>query len=383
MEKKANNLETIFQNTFKQHTEAPSSKVLRHLKYRLSVSEFFSFKPNKPNIVYTAILTGAIVTGLLFLKEHTSTSEINDIQSPSQKMNDKSANTKTQEEEQDTEYAINKSNKNMLSAYFNVTNIKGCAPLEVKFNNRSTRANTYHWNFGNGDGSNQQNPSYTYSQPGLYQAKLTIKNDEGQSDIYSREIQVFETPVADVMIDIENSEIESKEVLFINKSKGSSSYIWNFGDSKITTAANPSHTYENYGVYHVKLIAASKDGCYDTIQLENKFLKNNYQLIFPYTFKPNTTDKGNNGFYERNGAQGSVFYPKNYGAKEYHFSIMASNGIEVFSTNNIKQGWNGYIRGRVAPGGVYSYIANGVYPNGKSFHIKGRVKVMIEDYFQD
>jgi len=382
MGQKSNTLETIFETTFEKHSEMPSPRVLRQLKYRLWVSDFFSFNLKKPNVIYTAVLAGIIATGLLiFTNNFSSKTIVNKLQTSSDNTSTSVSSPANKTAESD--HTGNVSNKKMLSAFFDVPYSEGCAPLEIKFNSHTNRASEYSWDFGNGDSSNEQNPSYTYSQPGVYLVKLTVSDESGYSENHTKEIRVLNQPDANVAIDIDKSDIADRKVQFINKSKGSSKYVWYFGDNETSTAMNPSHSYKNYGVYTVKLIASSENGCYDTIELENKFLKNNYQLNFPYTFKPNTTDNGNNGFYESNGAQSAVFYPKNYGAKEYHLSIKAPNGIEVFSTDNIKQGWNGYIRGRLAPGGVYSYIAKGVYPNGKPFSINGKVKVIIEDYFQD
>lgn len=384
MEKKGNNLETIFQRAFKQHVETPSPKVLSRLKFKLWVSDFFSFKMKKPNIVYSAIFAGIIIGGILYFKGNHDTNQSGRLsQSTANNAIPNSSEIIPSNKNTDIKKQLINNIPEKTIAYFDVSSNKGCAPLPLEFKALSDPSIKYDWDFGNGDHSDEINPSYTFSKPGTYTVNLTISNNEGYSDTYSQEIQVLESPVANGIIDIEKSDIEDKRVQFVNKSKGSISHQWSFGDNETSIVANPAHTYDEYGVYIVKLIASSENGCSDTVEITNHFLKNNYQLSFPYTFKPNTSDQGNNGYYERGGAQSAIFYPKNYGAKEYHLSIRTSNGIEVFTTNNIKQGWNGYVRGRVAPGGIYSYTAKGIYPNGKSFHIEGKVKIIIEDYFQD
>lgn len=383
MKRKVNNLEAIFQSAFKQHSEIPSSKVLRHLKSRLWISNFFSLNMNKANIVYAATFVGIIISSLLYLNRNSDETIEIQSHSSSPEITTIASDTPVSDDAPVIENSKYKNDKEMLSAFFDAKNIKGCVPLKVQFNNQSKYADNYKWDFGNGESSIKQSPYYIYSKPGLYLATLTITNNKGQSDTYSKNIHVFKNPVADGIIDIKNSDNANKKVLFINKSKESISYLWSFGDNKTANTQDPSHIYENYGIYHVKLIAISKNGCNDTVKLENRFLLNNYQLFFPYTFKPNTADKGNNGFYEQNSGQNAVFYPKNYGADEYQLSIKTNSGIEVFYTKNIHQGWNGYVRGMLAPGGTYSYLAKGIYPNGKSFYIEGKVKVIIDDYFQD
>jgi PKD repeat protein len=385
MKKQADNLETFFKNAFDQHSEMPSPHVLKQLKRRLWISDFFSFKSGKPNIFYVAFLIAAIITGILLL-------DMNKLNLKNTAKNKKSPGNEQPEKLNENQFPLqHKNNKEpdgsmeskMFSAHFNASHTNGCAPLFVDFRSNHYKGINYYWDFGNGDSSDKPDPSCTYTQPGTYIVKLTISDNQGNNNIHTQQIEVFQNPVVSGAIDVDNSDIASRKIRFVSKSKGTASYLWNFGDGKTSEDVNPVHTYEDYGNYNVLLIATAGNGCADTFELENTFLKYNYQLNFPYTFKPNTTDKGNNGFYESNASQGGVFYPKNYGVKEYHLSIKAPNGIEIFSSDNIKQGWNGYIRGRIAPGGVYSYRAKGVYPNGKPFQIEGNVKVIIEDYFQD
>ena len=57
---------------------------------------------------------------------------------------------------------------------FDATIMTGCAPLKVKFSNLSTEnAARWHWSFGDGKFSDEKEPVYTYSLPGLYTVKLT------------------------------------------------------------------------------------------------------------------------------------------------------------------------------------------------------------------
>ncbi|MCP4455006.1 MAG: DUF4038 domain-containing protein [Planctomycetes bacterium] len=56
---------------------------------------------------------------------------------------------------------------------------EGLAPLTVKF-----KSNTTHrigWDFNNGTGSNQHEPTQTFEQPGIYTVALTVTDDKGQT----------------------------------------------------------------------------------------------------------------------------------------------------------------------------------------------------------
>jgi len=56
----------------------------------------------------------------------------------------------------------------------------GCAPLTTQFNNTSTGATGYSWDFGDGETSAEQNPSHTYAAAGDYAVIMTAGNECGQ-----------------------------------------------------------------------------------------------------------------------------------------------------------------------------------------------------------
>lgn len=56
----------------------------------------------------------------------------------------------------------------------------------------------------------------------------------------------------------------NKTIPFSNQSFGAGSYLWDFGDGNVSNAANPTHTYTEYGVYDVLLIANPGAVCADT-----------------------------------------------------------------------------------------------------------------------
>ncbi len=64
----------------------------------------------------------------------------------------------------------------VVTSSANVTN--GCAPLAVNFSGMGIADSiiSYHWDFGDGNTSTQQNPSYTYSTVGNYTVTLTLNN---------------------------------------------------------------------------------------------------------------------------------------------------------------------------------------------------------------
>ncbi|MGB3619652.1 MAG: PKD domain-containing protein, partial [Catalinimonas sp.] len=80
----------------------------------------------------------------------------------------------------------------------------GCAPLRVEFENLSTNARFFRWDFGNGPGSvsTDRNPTYTYGTPGTYTVTLEAwyqgdRNLDRCVQTFTQDIVVNEVPVAD------------------------------------------------------------------------------------------------------------------------------------------------------------------------------------------
>lgn len=72
-------------------------------------------------------------------------------------------------------------------ADFTATPLSGQVPLTVQFTDTSTNTPTsWLWSFGDGDTSNQQNPSHQYAKSGVYDVSLTATNAIG-SDGESKE----------------------------------------------------------------------------------------------------------------------------------------------------------------------------------------------------
>jgi len=61
-------------------------------------------------------------------------------------------------------------------------------------------------------------------------------------------------------------------VQFTNYSDDAESYEWDFGDGYISNAVNPSHYYEEEGIYTVTLTAESRDGKIDRAYLDIEVL---------------------------------------------------------------------------------------------------------------
>ena len=109
----------------------------------------------------------------------------------------------------------------------------GTAPIDVSFTNLSQGAIAYFWSFGeNNSGSLDENPTYTYTQNGIYNITLVASNLYGCSDSLSREIPIIPTE-----LDVELSSLSIQKTTL---SDGSIRYtprvlVKNVGSRAITT----------------------------------------------------------------------------------------------------------------------------------------------------
>lgn len=66
-------------------------------------------------------------------------------------------------------------------AAFTANNPLGFAPLSVQFTDHSTFAESWTWDFGDGNSSTEQNPMHTYENVGSYTVTLTVSNEVGST----------------------------------------------------------------------------------------------------------------------------------------------------------------------------------------------------------
>jgi PKD repeat protein len=157
-----------------------------------------------------------------------------------------------------------------VKADFSANTFIGCAPLEVDFTNQSLYAISYLWSFGDGNSSNQIDPTHTYTAAGVYDVTL-FAFGSSTNDTATKTFQVIvtPTPTADIVaypLPVTNP---NDSVVFASSSFGASQWRWDFGDGNTSTEPNPSHYYANEGDYTVTLIVSNAYGCSDTIVKQN------------------------------------------------------------------------------------------------------------------
>jgi len=153
-----------------------------------------------------------------------------------------------------------------------------CNGTAIPYNSISTINNpdiitSWNWDLGDGSILNGSNPSHTYSSPGNYNVTLIVNSNNACSDTTTKQVTVFNTPIAgfthsDVCLGDSMHFTNTSSVIL---PASISNYVWNFADNSSTSSINdPTHFYANAGMYTVKLVTTTADGCSDTVSIPAK-----------------------------------------------------------------------------------------------------------------
>ena len=117
----------------------------------------------------------------------------------------------------------------------------------VYFYDESVGASSYHWDFGDGETSNQQNPSHIYTDEGLFDITLTIFGG-GESDSITKTIEIWENWPPIAIATPEYYVGNNPTICFDGSSSwdpdGSIvSYHWDFDDGGTSDEVAPCHTF--------------------------------------------------------------------------------------------------------------------------------------------
>jgi gliding motility-associated-like protein len=255
-----------------------------------------------------------------------------------------------------------------------------CIPTIVQFFDNSLTGNaadpihTWLWNFGDGTTSGVDDPTHLYTTPGTYLVTLTVTTGNGCTNTSTSPLAInaYPFPVAAFSINSTVLNIPYDNLVCTNSSVGASTYIWSFGDGSISTLTNPSYLYTTVGTYPIQLIATNTYGCSDTAYSQ---VTTNTDIIFPNVFTP-SEDGTTGGFYDITSLTNDVFFPYTSGVEEFKMQIFNRWGELIFETNNFKQGWDGYYRGKICEQDVYIWKAYIRLNNGKKFNKTGDVTLL-------
>lgn len=225
----------------------------------------------------------------------------------------------------------------------------GCDEVQAQFSNSivPNSGDTYMWDFGDGNTSAQVSPTHIFTQAGSYVISVTVTSTYGCSSSSKTTFDAAVTPSPDANF-ISDPPIETSIINpvfnFYDKSIHATGWTWSFGDGATSSQQNPHHTYSQTGVYTVKLFTINDGGCVDSI-VRSIEVKPEFAFYIPNTFTPN----GDN--------VNEFFTGKGEAIIEYKMTIFDRWGNQIFETNDLNKGWNGFVKDgtEIAQEDIYVY----------------------------
>ena len=139
----------------------------------------------------------------------------------------------------------------------------------VAFTDTSILAESYFWDFGDGNTSTQPNPVHNYERDGTYEVKLVVENECGR-DSFVNAANVLFTPTAAFSFD-QGEGCSPHDVQFtslIGNNFGSIQWVFEGGSPNFSIEENPRVTYDEPGEFTVRLFVINSAGI-DSLVLEN------------------------------------------------------------------------------------------------------------------
>ncbi len=146
---------------------------------------------------------------------------------------------------------------NTVTAFFNTNLTSGCQPLTVDFTDFSIGGTVISYDFGDGNVSNQANPSHTFTNSGTYEIAQFVNNGCSFDTVYAQ-VEVFPAPMP-AFTSEQTGACVGDPVQFINLTPEVNNVDWSFGDGNTSNVTNPVHTFNASGTYPVT-IEVSTDG---------------------------------------------------------------------------------------------------------------------------
>ena len=151
-----------------------------------------------------------------------------------------------------------------LKANFITDVSSGNAPLSVSFIDMAKEIpKTWHWDFGDGKSSTQQNPTHTFYSAGSPTVNLTITylyyTNSTTATISVLDELTSPLPIANFSANLTSS-YAPLTVQFNDTSQNASGWNWDFGDGANSTERSPTHIFTGVGNYNVNLTVSNPNG---------------------------------------------------------------------------------------------------------------------------
>ncbi len=162
--------------------------------------------------------------------------------------------------------------KDLVGSFSATTPTAGCVPMLVDFEDNTPGAASWNWRFYDEDAfpgvSTGSTPSFLYDVFGDYDVQLVVTDTLGCVDtVYASGFVQAQGSDAFFSADVVSG-CNPLNVTFSDTSASYSSIVdwaWTFGDGGSATAAAPSYSYADGGVYDVALTVTDANGCVSSL----------------------------------------------------------------------------------------------------------------------
>jgi gliding motility-associated-like protein len=158
---------------------------------------------------------------------------------------------------------------------------------------------------------------------------------------------------------------EYNEMQFDFTGEGASNLTWDFGDGETSNTENPYHQYTFDTTFLVQLLINSgpPDYCIDSVAKLIEVYPS-LQVYAPSAFTPN--GDGLNDFFRIYGIA----------IQSYEIYIFASDGTQIFHSDNLENSWDGTFKGERLDHGVFAYVIRAKDRNDEIHEKKGTVTLL-------
>lgn len=217
-----------------------------------------------------------------------------------------------------------------------------CEGFNTHFNNSTTinngTINKWSWIFGDNSifQSPLMSPTHLYSTAGVYTSTLFATSDKGCIDSLSKNVRVWNNPVASFNA-VDTVFCNDYDLILNDNSTSIDGLIyfwnWDFGNNETSNSQNPIYNYTNPGTYSVSLQVTTSLGCVDEKTYQN------YIHIYPtpksdFTYNPNNASVFQPEIH---------FYDLSDGANYWHWDFGDNNTSSNINPNHIYSQANNYI----------------------------------------
>lgn len=146
-----------------------------------------------------------------------------------------------------------------------------CLYDSILFTNNSTIDlpsvfQSYDWDFGDGNTSNENSPYHTYANHGSYTTKLIGTSQFGCQDSLEQTITIHSAPTAQFSFTNDCYNVLANFTDQSTIANGTiTDWFWNFGDGLTGNLDDESHIYSLDGDFQVELVVTSDNNCTDTV----------------------------------------------------------------------------------------------------------------------